>query len=168
MVGFNNFNQMGQMTPLPSYSNYTMSNPMANMQSIQSQISSLPQANSGILGRMVNNENEITPNEVPMDGGMSLFPKSDYSCIFAKGWNSNGTIRTVKFVPELENGEPSVIEAKVTNSVGQDVLDDLESRFNERFDKLESLIKRNTNHHKSYKKPYNKNNQNGSGTDNKE
>ena len=46
-----------------------------------------------------------------MDGTVSLFPTADYKCIYAKVWNSDGTIRTLKFSPvgdsEESNPEPS-------------------------------------------------------------
>lgn len=53
-----------------------------------------------ITGRRVNSLQEIMPNEVPMDGTMSLFPKSDYSCVYGKMWNTDGTIRTVCYLPQ--------------------------------------------------------------------
>lgn len=53
-----------------------------------------------IPGRLVANADEITPQEVPMDGSVSLFPQNDYSCIYAKTWTKEGTIATLKFVPE--------------------------------------------------------------------
>lgn len=53
-----------------------------------------------IPGRQVGDVNEITPQEVPMDGSVSLFPQQDYSCIYAKTWTKEGTIATMKFVPE--------------------------------------------------------------------
>lgn len=37
------------------------------------------QNSSSIFGRVVNDESEIMPNEVPMDGSISIFPKSDGS-----------------------------------------------------------------------------------------
>ena len=53
-----------------------------------------------IPGRLVNNLDEITPQEVPMDGSVSLFPQNDYSAIYAKTWTKDGTIATVKYVPQ--------------------------------------------------------------------
>lgn len=53
-----------------------------------------------IPGRLVANADEITPQEVPMDGSVSLFPQNDYSCIYAKTWTKEGTIATMKFIPE--------------------------------------------------------------------
>lgn len=53
-----------------------------------------------IPGRLVANADEITPQEVPMDGSVSLFPQNDYSAIYAKTWTKDGTIATMKFIPE--------------------------------------------------------------------
>lgn len=53
-----------------------------------------------IHGHTIKDENtEIAPNDIPMDGTVSLFPTEDYSCIFAKHWNKDGKITTTKFVP---------------------------------------------------------------------
>ena len=78
---------------------YMQTNPYLYQQN--SRFASLP-------GRMVGNADEITPQEVPMDGSVSLFPQNDYSCIYAKTWTKEGTIATVRYVPEQpqENGEP--------------------------------------------------------------
>lgn len=51
----------------------------------------------GIPGRVVKNPNEIRPNDVPMDGSPSYFPTDDGNYIFTKCWNSDGTIRTVRY-----------------------------------------------------------------------
>ena len=47
-------------------------------------------------GRVVNNLDEITPQEVPMDGSVSLFPQQDYSAIYAKTWTKDEAITTVE------------------------------------------------------------------------
>ena len=60
----------------------------------------LQQRPNMIYGRSVISADEITPQEVPMDGSVSLFPQQDYSCIYAKTWTKEGTIATLKFVPE--------------------------------------------------------------------
>lgn len=114
-----------------------------------------------IPGRVVGDLSEITTNEVPMDGRVSLFPKNDYSCIYAKTWESNGTISTVKFVPESDADDQKIIEAKVVDGSSNEILDRLDLIC----DKLERLAKRN-NYQKSYKnQDYNRSgqqNQNGS------
>ena len=35
-----------------------------------------------------------------MDGSISVFPMQDNSAIFVKRWNADGTIKTIKFVPD--------------------------------------------------------------------
>lgn len=64
---------------------------------------SYPQNNqNGIRGRVISDISQITPNEVPMDGSVSLFPSQDYSCVYAKQWATDGTIKTMKYVPAVE------------------------------------------------------------------
>ena len=98
-----------------------------------------------IPGRLVNNLDEITPQEVPMDGSVSLFPQNDYSAIYAKTWTKDGTITTVKYVPE--QSQPAAPQ----KSPIEERLD----RIDQRFDRLEKML---SNRNKP-KKPYNKPNQ---------
>lgn len=79
-----------------------------------------------IKGRMVNDESEITAQEVPMDGTVSYFPKSDYSCIFAKVWNNEGGISTFKFVPELET-----VEEEQTDTTKMEDLKEVNNKLDE-------------------------------------
>lgn len=103
-----------------------------------------PNRFQSIPGRLVNNLDEITPQEVPMDGSVSLFPQNDYSAIYAKTWTKDGTIATVKFVPEQPQAAPqkSPIEERL-------------DKIDQRFDRLEKML---SNRNKP-KKPYNKSNQ---------
>lgn len=91
-----------------------------------------------LSGRLVNSLDEITPQEVPMDGSVSLFPKNDYSAIYAKTWTKDGTIATVKYVPEPNQTAPQ----KTSLETRLDKID-------QRFDKLERMLARNN-------KPYRK------------
>lgn len=91
-----------------------------------------------IPGRLVNNLDEITPQEVPMDGSVSLFPQNDYSAIYAKTWTKDGTIATVKYIPEPNQAVPQ----KTSLETRLDKID-------QRFDKLERMLTRNN-------KPYRK------------
>lgn len=75
-----------------------------------------------ISSRMIKSLDEITPQEVPMDGSVSLFPMEDYSCVYAKAWNRDGTIRTVKYIPEKQE---EVTQDSVTGFAGADVLNDI-------------------------------------------
>lgn len=66
-------------------------------QSLQQQ--SMPQQIAGINGRIVQAIENINANEVPMDGSMAFFPKQDMSEIYVKGWNADGTIKTIVYKP---------------------------------------------------------------------
>nr|DAE26896.1 MAG TPA: hypothetical protein [virus sp. ctCsQ3] len=100
-----------QTTPMmnngyvPQYGTYQY-NPMANIQRFQPQEQIQPQIQQpmsqqvvGINGRMVQAVENINANEVPMDGSMAFFPKQDMSEIYVKGWNADGTIRTIVYKP---------------------------------------------------------------------
>lgn len=65
-----------------------------------------------IPGRMIYSPDEIMPQEVPMDGSVSLFPMHDWSCVYGKWWTSNGQIQTVKFV--LEQPKKQIDESAVS------------------------------------------------------
>ena len=65
-----------------------------------------------LQGRVVQSESEIMPNDVLNDGTTCLFPTSDYSRIFAKRFNGDGTISTVSYVPDVS--EPQEVEATPT------------------------------------------------------
>ena len=93
-----------------------------------------------LAGRVVKNEQEITPQEVAMDGSISLFPLGDYSCIIAKQWNSDGTIKTLRFVPEVVTALDEVTKSN-----------DFATHFDQRMDELLRAVK-------NQRKPYNKQN----------
>lgn len=83
-----------------------------------------------IPGRLVNNLDEITPQEVPMDGSVSLFPTNDFSAIYAKTWTKDGTIATMKFIPEKQEPAPtSNFLAEKINKIDKRI-SSLESRMN--------------------------------------
>lgn len=77
-----------------------------------------PVTQSGLLnGRFIQKPEDIKPNEISMDGSLSLFPQEDMSCIYVKTWDTSGQIRTIKFVkeemldkPEEETQESSILK----------------------------------------------------------
>nr|DAE20916.1 MAG TPA: hypothetical protein [Siphoviridae sp. ctgBD49] len=101
--------------------------PMQQMPQMMTQ--NVPQQPVGVPGRIVHNPAEIRPNEVPMDGRKSYFPTDDEQYIFAKQWNSDGTIRTVKY--EKCKDEPVVT---------QETTPDANSMILDRLDKIEKLL----------------------------
>lgn len=86
-----------------------------------------------IFGRPVSAETEIKPNEVPMDGTIALFPLTDFSVIIAKQWSQDGTIKTLRFVPDIQ-----VVDNDSSPEVS---ISELAHSMDERFNKLESMIK---------------------------
>lgn len=109
-----------------------------------------------IHGHTIKDENtEIAPNDVPMDGTVSLFPTENYSCIFAKHWNKDGKITTTKFVPVP-------MDEDYVPTPG------FEDEMRTRMDELKTLIQQNNGHsytqqNRNYNKKsnYNRNKQNG-------
>lgn len=115
----------------------------------------------GLIGRTVNNENEIRPDEVPMDGSVAFFPQADRSCIYAKYWNNNGLIDKRVYVLAPMEGE-------VQNTPANN----LEMMYKELSNKIDNIYKMLN---RSGNKPYrnnrprdNYNNRNESGTMNEE
>lgn len=82
-------------------------------------------------GRVVQNEAEITPSEVIMDGSISMFPLTDYSAIICKQWKADGTIQTLRYIPE----KVQIDEVPTTPS-----LEDLLKHIDERFDLIEANL----------------------------
>lgn len=92
----------------------------------------------GINGKIVPSIENVTANDVPMDGSIAVFPKQDMSEIYIKFWENNGTIRTIVFKPVLENTPNNLPQAdeKTILSLSESVT----GAFMERFDSLERQI----------------------------
>ena len=136
-------NQNGNYSGIPSPSLYNMNltnqnNGMVTAQQIQPPVSPLQQFSNynqlsvkRVPARIINDPKEIMPNEVPMDGSVSLFPTADYSCVYAKAWNANGMIDTVKYVPEKPETQPTVQSQDVLTAILAR-LDNIERTLNKR------------------------------------
>lgn len=101
--------------------------PVQQYQPVQQQI--------GINGKVIQTVENITANDVPMDGSVAFFPKNDLSEIYAKKWNSDGTICTVLFKPVLNNKSTETVENSEINSTEK-----LTKTVMERFDELGKRI----------------------------
>lgn len=54
---------------------------------------SIPTIKQGIFpGRIINNPDEVMPNEVPSNGNPAIFPSTDWSCIWVKAYGADGLI----------------------------------------------------------------------------
>lgn len=145
-------NFYGPQTPIYPQINTPIANPTMFAQN----------ASTVLPGRMVEKAEDITVGEVPLDGSLGLFPQKDGSCIYAKSWNPDGSIKTMKFVPAEET---DVIPRKESVQEDQQTIDPF-STISEKLDLLLDIL---TSPDSS--KPKNgvkKNNQNGSGNEDKE
>lgn len=91
----------------------------------------------GLNGKIVDSMEQITANDVPMDGSVAIFPKKDMSEIYLKSWTPNGTIATVVFRPVMEESNNS---ASVQESLKVGLSDEVTEVFMQKFDELAKKI----------------------------
>lgn len=60
-----------------------------------------------LTGHLVASPDEIKPNDIPMNGQAAYFPSSDGKVIYAKAWNTDGSIATVRYVAESAEETPA-------------------------------------------------------------
>ena len=110
------------VTPSPQYAQ-----PQPSAYQAMSQSQQPPQQQSTgaapLTGRTVRSAQEVTPQEVPMDGTMALFPLADGTAIIGKRWTPEGTISEVRYVPEAPSPRQ---EAPTFESTVLDRLDGIE------------------------------------------
>lgn len=169
-MGYNQpmYNGMNGMQSFASYNSpntqpYPYQDRMAGLQqynqnlqsqfpSMQQTVQNVPQVqNVGINGKFIQVVENITANDVPMNGEVALFPKQDMTEIYAKAWQSDGTIKTVVYKPvepvldaQANNSTPtqenSLYEA-VNNALGaiSEKVDALTNRFEEYIGKPKAI-----------------------------
>ena len=143
-----------QTTPMMN-NNYTpMQNPYADrmnflqnyQQSLQQQPMQMnqqpmPQQIAGINGRIVQAVENINANEVPMDGSMAFFPKQDMSEIYVKGWNADGTIKTIVYKPYTAPKDNQTVNPMANTENAKFTLSDESTElFMNKFDELSEKI----------------------------
>lgn len=116
MQQFNPYQYQAGQAPVFSYPGYQPPQTWMPQQQTQPQQQRVSQG-----PRVVGSESDITPQEVPMDGTTAYFPLADGSAVIGKAWAPDGTIKTVRFVPQQEPTKPE------TPSFEQVVLDRLAS-----------------------------------------
>lgn len=136
MAAYQNFNQpiqignpyIDRMAQLQQY-----------QQSLQpAQMPAMSQQPQGLIGKVVNDVSMVSPNDVPMDGNVALFPKSDMSEIYCKQWKQDGTIQTVVYRPYIEQDKEQVANMSQNDftTLNEDMRA-LRTEMAERFDRLE-------------------------------
>ena len=123
---------------VPQYQSYQQAyNPMQNIQRFQ-QPQQFEQMQQGIFGKVVQSQDSIVANDVPMNGSVAFFPKSDLSEIYAKQWSADGTISTMVFKP-IQNDNPNKL-SQDTEKLKIGLSDEATEIFNKHFDTLFSKI----------------------------
>lgn len=143
MQPFTNPNYFQQTVPLSfnagGYNPYMRNQMMTAQQDMVR--TSVVQPTVGIAGRYVQDVNQVTANEVPMDGNFAFFPKEDLSEIYAKCWSADGQIKTIAFKPseimDANNTSPSVEKSKI-DALG-DATDGIISKLDVMTDKINAI-----------------------------
>lgn len=78
-----------------------------------------------LKGRVVNSDADIRPNEVPMDGTASFFPRADGQVVYVKWWGNNGLIEGRTFVPSQDTTVDDASSNNDANKKLDDILDRL-------------------------------------------
>lgn len=92
-----------------------------------------------IFGRVVNSFDELTVNDIPMNGSAAYFPKADMSEIECRKWMSDGTIHRSTFKPVLDTNLNN-LACNDKNSL-ELAVNALQDNINDRLDRLEKMIK---------------------------
>lgn len=105
------------------YGQYNMGQPVQS-NPYASQTQAIPRQ-AYLKGRVVNSDTDIRPNEVPMDGTASFFPRADGQVIYVKWWGNNGLIEGRTFVPSQETTADDASSNNDANKKLDDILDRL-------------------------------------------
>lgn len=107
--------------------------PQQPLQQATPQMPAVPQ----LVGRRVNANDQIPPAEIPSDGSPAYFPMRDGSAILVKVWTGNGTIQTVRYIPEqVQQASPQTTTDTSSNEEILRRLDSLENKLTSLTDSL--------------------------------
>ena len=129
---------------VPQYQSYQQAyNPMQNIHRFQ-QPQQFEQMQQGIFGKVVQSQDSIVANDVPMNGSVAFFPKSDLSEIYAKQWSADGTISTMVFKP-IQNDNHNKLSQdteKLKIKLSDEATEIFNKHFENLFSKMEELEKK--------------------------
>lgn len=131
------FSQSMQYAQPYSYNPYLNQQRMEPAQNYMQPVQLVPQQpiqQFGINGKVVPAVENITANDVPMDGSVAFFPKQDMTEIYAKSWNADGTIRTIVFKPVSSDTVSNL--SHDTEKLKFDLSDECTGAFMQKFDEL--------------------------------
>lgn len=108
-------------------------------------------------GRSVESSKDILPGEVPMDGGISVFPRSDGSAIYVKYRNGKGLIEDHIFVPAPEDYNEEILDVDQETMNIKDILNTVND-LSTKVDALSDIIASNaSSNSRKYNNKSNKN-----------
>lgn len=97
-------------------------------------------------GKIVDNFDSVTANDVPMNGQPATFIKNDGSEIQVRVWTANGTIATTRYMPY---SEPKKEDAENVSSDSlkslYDDFQDFKEQIISRFDRLDKSVSGKSN-----------------------
>lgn len=126
------FNQGNSRQPMnwntPTYPmatiGYNYINPMNGQNNNMQPTQNLPQSSvipiqqqedgKSFSVRVIKSPDEIKPDEIPMNGEISLFLQDDLNVIYGKRWTNKGTVDTLRFI--LENNDQNETEKSCDSS----------------------------------------------------
>lgn len=129
---------------VPQYQSYQQAyNPMQNIQRFQ-QPQQFEHMQQGIFGKVVQSQDSIVANDVPMNGAVAFFPKSDLSEIYAKQWSADGTISTMVFKPVQNDNLNKLSQDTERLKIGlsDEATEVFKKHFDTLFSKIEELEKK--------------------------
>lgn len=136
-----NNNYMPMQNPYADRLNFLQNYQQSLQQPMQMNQQPIPQRIAGISGRMVQSAENINANEVPMDGNVAFFPKQDLSEIYVKGWNADGTIKTIVYKPQIDNKSVQAVNTPIdTEKLKIDLSEQATAGIMQRFDDLSAKI----------------------------
>ena len=135
------YNQQTMYGQYNSYYPYQYQQPRYDLQQNQplsnQQQNIQPQQQAGLNGKVVQAVEQITANDVPMDGSVAVFPKQDMSEIYTKSWNADGTIRTIVYKPYTASQPNAANSSDDMSKMKMGLSDEATEAFMARFDSLE-------------------------------
>lgn len=130
---FNNYpNNQNSGGPVPYPNQMPQNSPYGYSPQIQYPTYSQPMmpTKQGLAGRMIDNESDISSNEVLYDGTPTFFPTKDGEKIIVKYWNQQEGLKTIIFSKQTD-----------TQVQGSTDLSDILARI----EKMEGILYKNRN-----------------------
>ena len=129
---------------MPLYPNYSMTNYMYQnpYQQAWPQAPQMPMQSVGLSGKIVDDFNAITPNDVPMDSFGAIFVKSDGTEVQRKVWDKNGRIITIPFKAVTEGfGNQPYNLSETQTKFDTEAFNVLNSKIDKLSERLEEALK---------------------------